>query len=83
MTTVEQAYNKLSETSRERTMIYAAVGAGRLKWEDAYDEKAYLALREYIDQTDLYNIGYGIKGALFYFVAVALIFALVFLIFLA
>jgi len=83
MTTVEQAYNKLSETSRERTMIYAAVGAGRLKWEDPYDEKAYLALHEFIDQTDLYNIGYGIKGALFYFVAVALIFALVFLIFLA
>jgi len=64
-------------------MIYAAVGAGRLKWEDPYDEKAYLALDEFIDQTDQYNIGHGIKGALFYFVAVALIFALVFLIFLA
>jgi len=83
MATLEQAHNKLSETSRERTIIYAAVGAGRLKWEDPYDEKACLALHEFMDQADLYSIGYGIKGALFYFVVLALIFALVFLIFLA
>jgi len=83
MTTVEQAYNNLCETSRERTIIYAAVGAGRLKWDDPYDEKAYLALHEFMDEADSYNMGYGIKGALFYFVVLALIFALVFLIFLA